>query len=133
MAFDPQGIGVGYYRLAFIEWKRGNVDVADACYQKAAVSRASCAGAAALELYTMRALSGSGTIEPAHVDETLEGAGVPLAPTERVIGVLVEAAQASTDAEVFPVARSFATLLGALTGDDVMNGVMESIEHEPDR
>lgn len=133
VAFDPQGIGVGYYRLAFIEWKRGNVDVADACYQKAAVSRASCAGAAALELHTMRALSGSGTIEPTHVDETLEGAGVPLAPTERVISVLVEAAQASTDAEVFPVARSFATLLGALTGDDVMNGVMESIEHEPDR
>lgn len=133
VAFDPQGIGVGYYRLAFIEWKRGRTDVADACYQKAAVCRAACSGAAAFELHTMRALGGTEPVEPASVDETLEAAGVPLAPTERVIGVLVEAAQASTDAEVFPVARSFATLLGALTGDDVMNGVVDSIEHEPDR
>lgn len=133
IAFDPQGIGVGYYRLGFIEWKRGHADVADACYQKAAVSRASCSPAAAFELHTLRALSGTEPLEPSSVDETLEAADVPLAPTERVIGVLVEAAQASTDAEVFPVARSFATLLGALTGDDVMNGVVESIEHEPDR
>ena len=133
VAFDPQGIGVGYYRLAFLEWRRGNLDVADACYQKAAVSRCSYSGSAALELQTMRALSGCKPVEPDEVDAALEAASVPLAPTERVVNVLVEAAQASTDAEVFPVARSFATLLGALTGDDVMNGVVESMEHEPDR
>lgn len=133
VAFDPQGVGVGYYRLAYLEWQLGNIEVADACYQKAAVSRATCAGAAALELHALRALEGERPVEGNEVDEVLEAASVPLAPTERVIGVLVEAAQGSLDAEVFPVARSFATLLGSLTGDDVMNGVMESIEHEPDR
>lgn len=133
VAFDPQGIGVGYYRLAYIEGQLGNLDVADACYQKATVSRASCAGAALIELHAMRALGGQQAVDPSEVDEVLEAAGVPLAPTERVIGVLVEAAQGSLDAEVFPVARSFASLLGSLTGDDVMNGVAGSIEHEPDR
>lgn len=132
-AFDPQGIGTCYYRLAFMEWHLGNLDVADACYQKAVVSRASCSGAAMLELQTMRAMTATKGMEPKQVEEVLEEADVPLAPTEKVVGVLVEAAQAATDAEVFPVARSFATLLGALSGDDVMHGVVNSLEREPDR
>ena len=132
-AFDPQGIGTCYYRLAFMEWHLGNLDVADACYQKAVVSRASCSGAAMLELQTMRAMTATKGVDPKQVEEVLEGADVPLAPTEKVVGVLVEAAQAATDAEVFPVARSFATLLGALSGDDVMHGVANSLEREPDR
>lgn len=132
-AFDPQGIGTCYYRLAFMEWQLGNLDVADACYQKAVVSRASCSGAAMLELQTMRAMTATKGVDPKQVEEVLEEADVPLAPTEKVVGVLVEAAQAATDAEVFPVARSFATLLGALSGDDVMHGVANSLEREPDR
>ncbi|WP_154053947.1 hypothetical protein [Olsenella uli] len=132
-AFDPQGIGTCYYRLAFMEWHLGNLDVADACYQKAVVSRASCSGAAMLELQTMRAMTATKGVEPKQVEKVLEEADVPLAPTEKVVGVLVEAAQAATDAEVFPVARSFATLLGALSGDDVMHGVANSLEREPDR
>ena len=132
-AFDPQGIGTCYYRLAFMEWHLGNLDVADACYQKAVVSRASCSGAAMLELQTMRAMTATKGVEPKQVEKVLEEADVPLAPTEKVVGVLVEAAQAATDAEVFPVARSFATLLGALSSDDVMHGVANSLEREPDR
>lgn len=132
-AFDPQGIGTCYYRLAFMEWHLGNLDVADACYQKAVVSQASCSGAAMLELQTMRAMTATKGVDPKQVEEVLEEADVPLAPTEKVVGVLVEAAQAATDAEVFPVARSFATLLGALSGDDVMRGVVNSLEREPDR
>ena len=132
-AFDPQGIGTCYYRLAFMEWHLGNLDVADACYQKAVVSQASCSGAAMLELQTMRAMTATKGVEPKQVEKVLEEADVPLAPTKKVVGVLVEAAQAATDAEVFPVARSFATLLGALSGDDVMHGVVNSLEREPDR
>ena len=132
-AFDPQGIGTCYYRLAFMEWYLGNLDVADACYQKAVVSQASCSGAAMLELQTMRAMTATKGVDPKQVEEVLEEADVPLAPTEKVVGVLVEAAQAATDAEVFPVARSFATLLGALSGDDVMRGIVNSLEREPDR
>ena len=133
LAFDPEGIGTCYYRLAFMEWRLGELDLADACYQKAAVSRSSCSAAAMLELHTMRAVSGSEGVDSADVNDTLEAAGIPLAPTDRIVEVLLEAAQAATDAEVFPVARSFASLLGALSGDDVMRGVVNSMEREPDR
>jgi tetratricopeptide (TPR) repeat protein len=131
-AFDPQSVGMAYYRLAFMEWKLGNTELADACYQKALVSRASCSFMAQVELMAMRAQTGS-EVEPDEVENVISQAGVPLAPTERVLEVLVEAAQGATDAEVFPVARSFANLLGALSCDDVMHGVASSIEHEPDR
>ena len=133
LAYDPEGVGVGYYRLAFMEWRLGNMDVADACYQKALASRSSCIHSAMLELQTMRAVTEFDGVDPADVDDVLERAEVPLAPTDRVLTVLVEAAQGATDAEVFPVARSFTTLLGALSGDDVMHGVTNSIELEPDR
>lgn len=132
-AFDPEGVGVAYYRLAFMEWQLGNINVADACYQKAISSRSSMTSTAMLELQAMRALTSSEGVEPADVEDVLERANIPLAPTERVLTVLVEAAQGATDAEVFPVARSFATLLRMLSGDDVMSGVLSSLEHEPDR
>ena len=132
-AYDPEGVGTGYYRLAFMEWKLGELDLADACYQKAIVSRASCAANAMLELQTMRAVHGHDGVDPEEVSDTLERAGIPLAPTDEVVTLLLEAAQAATDAEVFPVARSFATLLGALSGDDVVHGVVNSLELEPDR
>ena len=45
-AFDPQGVGVCYYRLAFLEWKLGETDIADACYQKAVMSHSACSMAA---------------------------------------------------------------------------------------
>lgn len=132
-AFDPQSVGVCYYRLAFLEWKLGEAGVADACYQKAVMSHSACSMAAHIELMSLRVESGSDGVAAEDVEETLRRANIPLAPTERVVEVLVEAAQGATDAEVFPVARGFATLLSALSGDDVMHGVANSMENEPDR
>lgn len=133
LAFDPQGVGMCYYRLAYLEWKLGRTELADACYQKAVVSRSSIVGTAMLELQTMRLTTASGEVAPEDVDDVLEHAKIPLAPTDRVVEVLVEGAQAATDAEVFPVAKSFAGLLGMLSGDDVIHGVANSIELDPDR
>ena len=131
--YDPEGTGSAYYRLAFMEWKLGEIELADACYQKAIVSRASCSANAAFEIHAMRTTTGTEGVEPGEVDALLEVSGIPLAPTESVVEVLIEAAQAATDAEVFPVARSFASLLGALSADDVIHGVVNSLEGEPDR
>ena len=133
LAYEPEGIGALYYRLAFMEWRLGKLDVADACYQKAMATRSSVAGPSMVELQTMRAVSGREGVDPDDAEDVLERAGIPLAPTDKVVGVLVEGAQAATDAEVFPVARSFTALLGALSGDDVMHGVANSLEREPDR
>lgn len=132
-AFDLEGVGVCYYRLAFMHWRLGQNNVADACYQKAIVSRASCAQAAVLELQTMRSTMSFEGVHPRDVDHVLTQAGIALAPTEQTIMALAEAAQAATDAEIFPVARNCASLLGALSGDDVMRSIAASFELEPDR
>ena len=97
------------------------------------MSHSACSMAAHIELMSLRVESGSDGVAAEDVEETLRRANIPLAPTERVVEVLVEAAQGATDAEVFPVARGFATLLSALSGDDVMHGVANSMENEPDR
>lgn len=133
IAFDPNAIGTCYYRLAYLQWHLGNIELADACYQKALTTRTPAVMPAMIELQMLRLSSGSKSVKPDDVEAILEEAGIPLAPTEQVTDVLIEAAQAATDAEVFPVARSFATLLGSLSGDDVMHDIASSIEREPDR
>lgn len=132
-AFDPNAIGACYYRLAYFQWQQGNTELADACYQKALTIRTPATMPAMIELQMMRLGGGTKPVKPDDVETIIDEAGIPLAPTELVTDVLIEAAQAATDAEVFPVARSFATLLGSLSGDDVMHDIASSIEHEPDR
>lgn len=133
LAFDLKTIGILYYRLGFFEWHLGNIEVADACYQKALLCGSDNMFRVIIELQMMRVTTGEEGVEPEDVDRVLKEAGVPLAPTDRIINVLIEAAQAATDAEVFPVARSFATLLSTLSNDDVMHGIAESFELDPDR
>lgn len=132
IAFDPNCIGISYYRLAFLEWQLGNTEVADACYQRALMTRSAHVAPALIELQMLRLMTQTKSVKPANIEDVLDEADIPLAPTERVTDVLIEAAQAATDAEVFPVARSFATLLGTLSGDDVMHDIASSIELDPD-
>lgn len=131
-AFDPNAIGTCYYRLAFLHWHMGNIKLADACYQKALSMRSPGAMPAAIELQMMRIMHNSKPVGADDVERIITDANIALAPTEEVVNILIEAAQAATDAEVFPVARSFATLLGSLSGDDVMHGIASSIELDPD-
>lgn len=132
-AFDLQTIALLYYRLAYMEWQLGNTKVADACYQKALMSRPENVFQVFIELQMLRMQTGGKSAEFDDVEDMLTDANIEIAPTERVTNVLIEAAQAATDAEVFPVARSFASLLSSLSNDDVMHGIASSIELDPDR
>ena len=134
-AFDPEGIGTAYYRMAFMAFRMGDRALAGACYRKAALIRCGSAQMATVELHTLAAMGGldADAMTPEEVDEALRASDVPVAPTEEVSEVLVNAAMAATDAEVFPVARNFAVLLGALSGDDVIHDIASSLELEPDR
>lgn len=131
-AFDPNAIAICYYRLGFLYWQLGNIKLADACYQRALSMRSASIGPAMLELQMMRIMTQSKPLKPERVEQVLQDANIALAPTEQVTDILIGAAQAATDAEVFPVARSFATLLGSLSGDDVMHDIASSIELDPD-
>ena len=62
----------------------------------------------------------------------LEENDIPVAPSQKVSEVLLDCARASLDAEVFPVAKSFARVMAGLWRDDIMTGLIRSIEDEPE-
>lgn len=135
-AHDPQGIAFGYYRMAGLEWAAGEHASAQACYQRCIQTIPQAAPFVMMELASLTGGDASqieDAMDDERIEELLEGRDIPVAPTEQVQGFLREGVAASLDAEVFPVAKSFANLLGALSGDDVMLGVVRSLEDVPDR
>ena len=136
LAHDPESLGLGYLRMAQLQWQRGHVLAAQACYQRACrhlTASALVAGLAAMTLVGHVGAAAGGSLPPEQADAVLRAAGIPLAPTEEVSSVFLEAARRAVDAEVWPVARDFMRTLGALSHDDVYVGMLRSLEDEPDR
>jgi hypothetical protein len=67
------------------------------------------------------------------IEDALTAQGIPIAPTEQTSEAFYDCARASLDAEIFPVARTFARIMAMFSGDDVITGVLRSLEDEPDR
>ena len=134
-AHDAVSIGFGFYRMAYFQWKLGNVECAQACYLRALRFLPTVVTFVAPELQVM-ALQGQNRLEDisdAAIDKLLEEHGIPLAPTLQIAEIFSEAMRAALDAEIFPVAKSFLITLGTLNRDDVCFGVLRSLEDEPDR
>ncbi len=135
MAHEPIGMGLAYYRMAFFQWQRGNISAARACYQCAMHFLPGSTPMMAMELSVLY-LQNPDMVEQESSDEqieqTLADYDIPMAPTEHTSEVFYECAQASLDAEIFPVARNFASILGAFSGDDIIAGLIRSLEDAPD-
>lgn len=134
IAHDPEGLGIAYYRMAFFQWKAGHTLAAQACYQFALRFMPAYAPVIAMELGTLALQSGASFHEELSEDEAeqvLRDAGIPVAPTSEMSEAFLACARASLDAEIFPVARNFAWILGAFSGDDIIAGVLRSIEDAP--
>ena len=135
VAHDPIGVSLGYYRMAFFQWQKGNLMAAQACYQRSLKFAPDTAGLVATEMAVLAMQNPSllgRELTPEEVVSVLTDAQIPLAPTEATALVLLECARASLDAEVFPVARNFAHVLGAFGSDDVLAGIIRSLEGAPD-
>lgn len=136
-AHDPQSLGVAYYRMAFFQWKQGNLTAAQACYQYAMRFLPQAVPMLAMELSVLYLQNPDALAQEESSDEQLEEAleaqGIPLAPTEQTTELFYDCARASLDAEIFPVARTFAQIMSAFGSDDVITGVIRSLEDEPDR
>jgi tetratricopeptide (TPR) repeat protein len=135
-AYEPQGAGYGYYRMAFFQWKRGHVDAAQACYKSAMHLIPTILAVMSMEmsvLYLQNPDMVQGDMEPEAVEEILRAHDIPVAPTEETCELFYDCARASLDAEIFPVARNFARVMGSFMGDDIIAGVIRSLEDEPDR
>lgn len=136
LAHDAESVGVGYLQMAQLQWQRGKVLAAQACYQRATRhlgTPALVAGLAVVALIGHVGASTGGELTPEQADSVLLAAGIPLAPTEAVAATLLEAARAATDAELFGVARDLTRSLCTLSRDDVTYGILRSLEGEPDR
>lgn len=133
-AFHPQGIALAYARMATLRAEADDARTTQACYQRCVrvvpgflpYVLAQCQ---ALMLQGLRFAEEMG---PDAVDAALESLDIPLAPTEQISYYLMAGACAAIDAEVFPVARDLMRTVEALTGDDVMRGIRNSLELEPD-
>ena len=135
-AHDPLGVGFAYYRLAFFQWKRAEVALAQACYELAMRFVPAAVPMMAMELsvlYLQNASELSSELTQEQAETVIAAHGIPLAPTEHTSKLFYECAQASLDAEIFPVARNFASVLGAFSSDDVLAGLIRSLEDAPDQ
>lgn len=134
-AHDPQSIGTAYYRMAFFQWKRGNILAARACYQQAIHFVPAAMQTIAMELATLELQTGSKDVreplEPQELQTILKTHHIPDAPNDDVAEVFLECAQASLDAEIFPVARNFLSTMAAFNSDDIIVGMMNSLESFP--
>ena len=136
LAHDAESVGVGYLQMAQLQWQRGKVLAAQACYQRATRhlgAPALVAGLAVVALLGHVGASAGGELTADQADSVLLAAGIPLAPTEAVCAALLEAARAATDAGLFGVARDLVRSLCGLSRDDVTYGLYRSLEGEPDR
>ena len=136
-AYEPQGLGYAYYRMAFFQWKRGNLAATQACYQYAMRFLPQAIPMLAMELSVLY-LQNPDALQQAdssteELEAILEAHDIPLAPTEQTSTLFFDCARAALDAEVFPVARTFAHIISAFGSDDVVAGVIRSLEDEPDR
>ena len=136
LACDPESLGMAYLRMSQLQWHAGHVLVAQACYQRAARhlgGPALMAGLAVAALLGQVGVASDGSLTPEQADAARVGADIPLAPTQRVVGALLGAAQAAVDIERFDVARDVTRALCSAVRDDVTFGVLRSLEDEPDR
>ena len=134
VAYQPQAIGIAYHRLAALFHQLGEPRVSQACYQRCLQVFPELMPIVLAECQALVAEGASfeDAMGPDVVDTVLEGAGVPLAPTEEVVRSLFEASIAAMDAQVFPVARDLLHTLVTLTHDDVILDIYRSVENEPD-
>ncbi len=135
-AHDPEGIGFGYYRMAFFQWRVHNYATASACYQYALRFLPGAMFLISTEMRILAIREPHFSIEELtdeQIRRTLAGTQIPIAPTPEVSEVFMEGTRASLDAELFSVAKSFMTNLGIMTKDDIYYDMLRSIESEPDR
>lgn len=132
-ANDPRSIGLAYLQMASLQWKGGHMLASQACYQCASELLPATVVLASMQVASLLGTSGSEKLSPARVREVLRTFDIPLAPTEQVAEIIYEASAATVDAGLFRIARETTYLLVALTRDDIYNGVLRSLEDEPDR
>lgn len=131
IAHDPEGLAMAYYRMAYFQWEAGHPLAAQACYALALRFLPQLAPIIAMEMATLAMHSPGAFHEGLDEEEAVEilrDRDIPVAPTEEMSDAFLRCARAALDAEIFPVARNFVGIMGILAGDDILYGLIRSIE-----
>ena len=123
--------------MAYFQWKTGNIIAAQACYALAVRFLPAAVQTISLEVATLAMSTGDiqgfdHELSEREVMDALAAHDIPEAPTDRVSEAFFQCAHAALDAEIFPVARNFMTTLAAFAPDDVIVGILRSLEDAPD-
>lgn len=129
-AHHPEVVALACYRLAFLVWQMGDTTLADALYRQAIRLPSPIATMAQMELVAMESQTHQEPVDDDDIRPILKEHGIPLPPVKEVGDVLVEAAKATVDAEVFLAAADICALVGILSSDDAIVDVAKSIAHE---
>ena len=126
-AFLPNEIAMGYYQLAYAEWKAGRLQTGVAGYLKSMTTSPIVYEQARLELEELLNDPGAKLLSPDEVDEVLAENRIVVAPTETVLDWLLEASAAAVDAELFVIARSTLAAYCQHRPDDAIVNVFRSL------
>ncbi len=123
----PVVVSYVYYRLAYVCWLMGKRGLALACYAMVGDGDPVGERAAAEMLELMHEMGETGAPARAAARQTLQDAGVPVAPTPEALGLVARLAVRLAEAG-FPLAAApLASLLGPVLGGDVLEVVSRSL------
>lgn len=127
LAILPNEIAMGYYQLAYAEWKAGRLAAGVAGYLKSMTTSPIIYDQARLELEELLNEPEANLLPPDEIDEVLAAHGVVLAPSEEAFDRLLEASAAAVDAGLFVVARSVLAAYCQHRPDDAIVNVLRSL------
>ena len=127
-ASTARDLSICFYRLAFMEWKLGREDLCVACYQRAISLHPDIAPQAKSELADLLSANGSlHALADEEVVPALEQGGLPTGKVGELRLEMRDALVATTDAELFGVARQLASALIEFCRDDTLIDVRRSL------
>jgi len=128
MSGTARDLGICFYRLAFMEWKLGQGQLAAACYVRAAELRSDVADQANVELEELLANDSQlKRVTGEEAREMIEAAGLPYGSTSDMRRTTAACARACTDANLFRPAKAFTGMLLELNYDDALVDVYRSL------
>ncbi|WP_139652045.1 hypothetical protein [Raoultibacter phocaeensis] len=127
VALLPNEIAMGYYQLAYAQWKAGRLQAGVAGYLKSMTTSPLVYDQARLELEELLNEPEANLIPADEIDGVLEENGVVVAPAEALFEQLLEASEAAVDAGLFVVARSVLAAYCQHRPDDALVNVLRSL------
>lgn len=128
LAPTARDLAVCLYRLAYMEWRVGRGQLAVACYQQAIALRTDVTAQAQRELEELLATDESlSALSEDEAARVLEAAGIPRPPVGERERALLEAAAATADAGLFPIARALCGAAVEFDRDDALVDVYRSL------